>query len=221
MGQRSRWWLLSGGYVGVSRAGCFVAMYARWRCGGCGDMGDPPSLPLVRLRRVVAVSGPGASSPPRRWGLLAVLADRFGNQGATQLSVRRAKRAWVVPGHRGQRPAIPRPRVRWGAGPHGWPQGAAATVPRPQTKQLDGTGSSSETPVAPSALCPVCVPLCLACVKHPPLGPPFGIAPARSRHPFPVPHPAARAGAHPNSARAGGRRRLAPDREPPVQPGNP
>ncbi|TPP45286.1 hypothetical protein CGC20_1140 [Leishmania donovani] len=97
----------------------------------------------------------------------------------------------------------------------GWPQGAVATVPRPRTKQPDSAGSSSEIPVAPSALCPVGVPLSLARVEHPSLGPPFGMALARSRRPFPVPHPAERAGTHPNNARAGGRRRPAPDRKPP------
>ncbi|AYU76219.1 hypothetical protein LdCL_070010100 [Leishmania donovani] len=184
-------------------------------------MGDPPSLPLVLFQLVVAVSGlarrsgPGASSLPRRWGLLAVLAGRFGNQGAAQLSVRRAKREWVGPGHRGQRPPTLLLRVGRGAGQRGWPQGAVATVPRPRTKQPDSAGSSSEIPVAPSALCPVGVPLSLARVGHPSLGPPFGMALARSRRPFPVPHPAARAGTHPNNARAGGRRRPAPDRKPP------
>ncbi|TPP52485.1 hypothetical protein CGC21_10380 [Leishmania donovani] len=148
------------------------------------DGGAPVDFLVVAVSGLARRSGPGASSLPRRWGLLAVLAGRFGNQGAAQLS-------------------------------RGWPQGAVATVPRPRTKQPDSAGSSSEIPVAPSALCPVGVPLSLARVEHPSLGPPFGMALARSRRPFPVPHPAARAGTHPNNARAGGRRRPAPDRKPP------
>ncbi|TPP45266.1 hypothetical protein CGC20_1040 [Leishmania donovani] len=148
------------------------------------DGGAPVDFLVVAVSGLARRSGPGTSSLPRRWGLLAVLAGRFGNQGAAQLS-------------------------------RGWPQGAVATVPRPRTKQPDSAGSSSEIPVAPSALCPVGVPLSLARVEHPSLGPPFGMALARSRRPFPVPHPAARAGTHPNNARAGGRRRPAPDRKPP------